>query len=179
MAAVTSRYARAFVDAVFELKLDSPKVVQDLHAVLNVSNENPELQQIWENPSIPAEQKRNLLDAITARLGVVKYVRNFLAILIDHHRMVMLPEIVTQFEHELNERLGFAEAEITSSRELVDQQRRELELQISQMTGKRVLAKYAIDASLLGGAMVRVGSTIYDGSVRGQLQKMKEELVNS
>ncbi len=179
MAAVTSRYARAFVDAVFGLKLDSTKVVQDLQSFLALSSESSELQRVWENPSIAAEQKRNLLDAIGGRLGLLKQVRNFLAILIDHYRMGMLPEIARQFEHELHERLGFTEAEITSARELADQQRRELELQISQLTGKRVLAKYAIDPKLLGGAMVRVGSTIYDGSVRGQLQKMKEQLVNS
>lgn len=179
MAAVTSRYARAFADAVFELKLDSSKVVQDLHAVLAISGESPELQRVWENPSIAADQKRNLLDAIAGRLGLLKQVRNFLAVLIDHHRMGMLPEIARQFEHELHERMGFAEAEIVSARELAEQQRRELELQISQLTGKRVLAKYAIDQKLLGGAMVRIGSTIYDGSVRGQLQKMKEQLVNS
>jgi F-type H+-transporting ATPase subunit delta len=179
MAAVTSRYARAFVDAVFDLKLDSTKVTEDLHSVLSLTRENPQLHQVWDNPSIPAEQKRNLLDALCGRLGLVKYVRNFLAVLIDHHRMGMLPEIVSQFEHELHERLGFAEAEIVSARELAEQQRRELELQISQMTGKRVLAKYAIDAKLLGGAMVRIGSTIYDGSVRGQLQKLREELANS
>ncbi|HUN87578.1 MAG TPA: ATP synthase F1 subunit delta [Terriglobales bacterium] len=179
MAAVTSRYARAFTDAVFHLKLDSTKVVQELHAVLVLSQQNPELQRVWENPSIPAGQKRSLLDAIAGRLGLLKQVRNFLAVLIDHHRMDMLPEIVKQFEQELHERMGYAEAEIVSARELAEQQRRELELQISQLTGKRVLASYSIDPKLLGGAMVRVGSTIYDGSVRGQLQKMKEQLVNS
>ena len=179
MAAVTSRYARAFADAVFEMKLDSTKVVQDLHSVLTLTSESTELQRVWENPSIAADQKRNLLDAIAGRLGLIKQVRNFLAVLIDHHRMSMLPEIASQFEHELHERLGFAEAEVTSAREMAEQQRRELELQISQLTGKRVLAKYAIDPKLLGGAMVRIGSTIYDGSVRGQLQKLREELAGS
>lgn len=176
MAAVTSRYARAFADVVFEMKLDTAGVAQDLRSILSLVQQNFELKVVWENPSIPPEQKRALLDAIVARLGCGKQVRNFLAVLIDHHRIAMLAEITKQFEHELNERLGLAEAEITSARELSEGERRELELQIMNLTGKRVLAKYETDRQLLGGAVVRIGSTIYDGSVRGQLQKMKEQL---
>jgi len=179
MAAVASRYSRAFADVVFDTKLDTTKVTQDLHSVLSLVQESSELQHVWANPSIAPEQKRNLLDAIVARLGLQKQVRNFLAVLIDHHRISMLGEITQQFEHELNERLGLAEAEITSARELSDGERREMELQIVNLTGKRVLAKYSTDSHLLGGAVVRIGSTIYDGSVRGQLQKMKEQLSSS
>lgn len=176
MAAVTSRYARAFADVVFDSKLDANKVIQDLRSILALVQENPELKTVWENPSIAPEQKRGLLDALVARLGVQKHVRNFLAVLIDHHRIAMLQEITQQFEHEMNDRLGVAEAEITSARELSDSERRDLELQVMNITGKRALAKYAIDPKLLGGAMIRIGSTIYDGSVRGQLHKMKEQL---
>ncbi len=176
MAIVTSRYARALADVIFEQKLDPQQVSQQLHAFIDLMHESQALRIVWENPSIPAEQKRNLLDTLVARIGTVKPVRNFLAVLIDHHRIHQLEEIYRAFEHELNERLGMAEAEVTSARVLSDQEKRELELQIMNITGKRVLAKYATDSKLLGGAMVRIGSTIYDGSVRGQLQKIKEQL---
>ncbi|HVZ17266.1 MAG TPA: ATP synthase F1 subunit delta [Terriglobales bacterium] len=176
MAAVTSRYARAFADVVFDSKLDVNVVKQQLHAILGLMGESVDLARVWENPSIPAGQKRNLLDAIGARVGLLKQVRNFLAVLIDHQRIMLLDHIVRQFEHELNERLGFAEAKITSARELSPEERRELELQITNLTGKRVLANYQTDSKLIGGAVVRIGSTIYDGSVRGQFEKIREQL---
>ncbi len=176
MAAVSSRYARAFADVVFDLKLDSATVTQQLHSVIGLMKESVELARVWENPSIPADQKRKLLDAIGARIGLLKQVRNFLAVLIDHQRIMMLEDITRQFERELNERLGFAEAKVTSARELSQDERRELELQIMNLTGKRVLADYSTDNKLLGGAVVRIGSTIYDGSVRGQLEKIREQL---
>jgi F-type H+-transporting ATPase subunit delta len=97
-------------------------------------------------------------------------------VLIDRGRIVALQQIARQFESELNERLGFVEAEIASARELGEQEKRALEAQIAQVTGRRVRARYVRDAALLGGAVIQVGSTIYDGSVKGQLQRLKEEL---
>ena len=91
----------------------------------------------------------------------------------------MMAQIARQFETELNTQLGFVEAGITSSRELSTDEKRGLESQVERMTGKKVRAKYDTNPALLGGAMVRVGSTIYDGSVRGQLQKLKEQLASS
>jgi F-type H+-transporting ATPase subunit delta len=176
MAVITSRYARAFADVVFGSKLDAPAMVQQLQSVVALVNDSVELQRVWGNPTIPADQKRNLLDAIAVRMGLQKQVRNFLAVLIDHHRITMLADVARQFEHELNDRMGFAEAKVTSARELSPEERQELELQITNMTGKRVLAVYNTNRALLGGAVVRIGSTIYDGSVRGQLEKIKEQL---
>jgi F-type H+-transporting ATPase subunit delta len=88
----------------------------------------------------------------------------------------MLEQVVKDFEQELNSRLGFAEAEITSARDLTDSERRELEAQVSKLTGKKVRARYSCDESVLGGAIVKLGSTIYDGSVKGQLERIREQL---
>ena len=176
MAEVNSRYARALVDAVGDMKLDGRQVVQQLAALVDLVNGSPDLRHVWENPAIPADQKRKLLDAIVAREGTTKAVRNFVAILIDNRRIAALPEIAKQVELEMDRRLGFAEAQVTSARELSPDERRELESQMERLTGKKVRAHYATDGKLLGGAVVRLGSTIYDGSVRGQLQKMKEQL---
>ena len=81
-----------------------------------------------------------------------------------------------QFEQELDARMGFAEAEITSARELGETERAALESQVQVMVGKKVRARYSRDASLLGGAVVRIGSTIYDGSVEGQLERIREAI---
>ena len=111
-----------------------------------------------------------------AREKFSRETRNFVAVLIDNRRICALGPIVAQFEQELNQRLGFADAEITSARALGDAERHNLEAEIEKLTGKKVRARYAQDASILGGAVVRVGSTIYDGSVKGQLERIKEAL---
>lgn len=176
MAAVTSRYARAFVDVVFDLKLDVGKVREELRSVVDTVNANAELRDVWESPAITHDQKLAILDALAKRMGLVTAVRNFIAVLIDYGRIPMLPQIARQFEIELNQRLGIAEAQVVSARELSGDEKKLLETEIAKLTGKKVQAQYRTDSSVLGGAVVRIGSTIYDGSVRGQLQRMKEQL---
>ncbi len=106
-------------------------------------------------------------------------MRNFIAVLIDKDRITLLPEIAKLLEIELNSRYGRLDAEIVSARELVPEQRSSLLDELSRMTGKIVLPRYAIDAKLIGGVTVRVGSTIYDGSVRGQLQRIRQQLIEN
>jgi len=179
MAAVASRYARALVDVVVEQKIDPATAVQQVHDMVAAVGENEHLRMVWESPAVPAEQKRGLLDAIAGQAGTLRPIRNFMAILIDHGRIPMLAQIARQFEAELNNRLGFVEADITSSRQLSADEMQGLESQVERITGKKVRARYGTNPDILGGAVVRVGSTIYDGSVRGQLQKLKEQLANS
>jgi F-type H+-transporting ATPase subunit delta len=179
MAAVTSRYARALVDVVVERKLDAAKTMEQLEALAAAMAGSPELRNVWENPSVPAAQKRKVLDVLVARLSADKMVRNLLAVLIDNRRIAALPKVARQFRSELYERLGIAEAEVTTTRELSAEEKRGLEAQVAKLTGKKVQARYATDGKILGGAVIRVGSTIYDGSVRGQLRRLKEALSSS
>lgn len=176
MASIASTYARAFADVVFSMRLDAIRAITGLQRITTLFNQSVELRRVWENPAVPADQKRNLLDAIVQREGLEKPVRNLVAVLIDHRRLPFLPRIVEQFEKELDSRLGFAEAQISSARELGDAEKRALEAQIQKTTGKKVRASYGLDSSLLGGAVVRVGSTIYDGSVKGQLERIREQI---
>ncbi len=118
MASVTSTYARAFADVVFDQHLDPAKTLLEAQSVAQLADSSSELREVWEAPSIPAEQKRALLDAIVARAGFSRPVRNFVAVLIDHRRIKFLDPIVKEFEKELNRRMGFVEAQITSAREL-------------------------------------------------------------
>jgi F-type H+-transporting ATPase subunit delta len=176
MASVASTYARAFADVVFDAHLDAGRAINGLRRMATLFGESLELRRVWENPAVPAEQKRKLLDAISQREGFDRPVRNLIAVLIDHRRLPFLPRIIEQLEKELDTRLGFAEAQISSARELADTEKRTLETQIGKATGKKVRASYGLDPSLLGGAVVRIGSTIYDGSVKGQLAKIKEAI---
>jgi len=176
MASVASTYARAFADVVLSARLDADRSIAELRAIASLLAESSELRRVWENPAIPAEQKRRVLDVIAQRDELPTQVRNLVAVLIDHRRIHFLDPIIAQLEKELNARLGFAEARITSARELGNAEKRELEMQVGKLTGKKVRARYGQDASLLGGAVVRVGSTIYDGSVKGQLERLKEAI---
>lgn len=176
MASVASTYARAFADVVLGDRLDADKSVAELRLIAGLLEESIELRRIWENPAVPAEQKRRVLDVIAQRDAISPYVRNFVSVLIDRRRTHFLERIIDQLEKELDARRGFADAEITSAHAMGDAEKREFEAQIARMTGKKVRAHYAQDASLLGGAIVRLGSTIYDGSVRGQLERIKEAI---
>ena len=176
MAAVASRYARAFADVAQSKHLNADAAMAELNSLVETFTASPELRTVWETPAVPAAQKLALLDAIAQRAGISQPVRNFVAIIIDHRRIGQLGDIARQLRLEFDARSGIAEADVTSARPLADDEKRELESRIAATTGKRVRAQYATDAKLLGGAVVRIGSTIYDGSVHGQLQRMKQEL---
>jgi F-type H+-transporting ATPase subunit delta len=176
MAAAAGRYARAFADVVADSKGDPDKAVAELEQIVSLVESSSELRHIFENPSVVHKQKLNLLDAIIKRIGGSKYLRNFVAVLIDHKRIGQIRDIAQQFKQELDQRMGIAQAEVSSARELTAAEKKSLEGRLAAMTGKTVRASYSQERGLLGGAVVRIGSTIYDGSVKGQLQRMKEEI---
>jgi F-type H+-transporting ATPase subunit delta len=176
MASVASRYARALVEVVLEQHIDGNAAREQLRAMADAVHESLELRRVWESPAVLPEQKRAVLDAIAGQVGAVKPIRNFMAIIIDHRRLGMLDDIVRVFETELDAQLGFAEVQVSSARPLSPQEQREVETRVERMTGKKIRASYVSNPELLGGLLVRVGDTIYDGSVRGQLEKMRQEL---
>jgi len=179
MASVASVYSRAFADVVQQKHLDAARAMGELNQVAALLREHADLRRVWENPSISAEQKRRVLDALVAREELSQPVRNFAAVIIDHRRMHLFEAIVQQVAKELDDRMGFAEAQISSARELSANEKHALEAQVERLTGKKVRATYARDTALLGGAVVRVGSTIYDGSVLGQLSRIREQIASS
>jgi F-type H+-transporting ATPase subunit delta len=181
MASVVGTYARAFADVVMKKSnlLDPERVLRELYGYEALLRQSDQLRRVMENPSIPGDRKRAVLDAVAGHLGSTRQVRNFVAVVTDHQRLPLFSEILKQLDQELNERLGFTDAQVSSARQLGDPEKNMLEAEITKMTGKRVRARYQQDASLLGGAVVRVGSTIYDGSVKGQLEKIREQLVEN
>jgi len=177
MASVVGTYARAFADVVMDTKSDPARMLVELHTMEALLAESDQLRHVMENPSIPGEQKRAVLDAVMQKVGGSRPVRNFIAVVTDHRRLPLFSEIVKQVEQELDDRLGLAEAQVRSARPLSDPEKQVLEAEIAKLTGKRVRARYRQDPALLGGAVVQVGSTIYDGSVNGQLERIREQLV--
>lgn len=178
MASVVGTYARAFADVVIATKADPARLLTELQGMQSLLAESDQLRRVMENPSIPSEQKRGVLDAVIQKIGGSRPVRNFIAVITDHRRLPLFGEIVKQVEQELNDRFGFAEADVSSARSLSDSEKQFLEAEIAKRTGKKVRARYRQDPTLLGGAVVQVGSTIYDGSVNGQLERIREQLVS-
>jgi F-type H+-transporting ATPase subunit delta len=178
-AALALRYARAFADVAEAAKLDSARAQSQLRDFADTVAGSYDLRELLENPSIESASKLKVLDAIAARLGLFPQARNFLAVIIEHGRLGELPEIIDEYREIANKDSGAVEAKITTSRPLDDAGRAQLEAQVARMAGANVRATYAQDPTLLGGAVVEIGSTIYDGSVRAQLQQLKQRLVNA
>jgi F-type H+-transporting ATPase subunit delta len=179
MATVVNTYARAFADVVMANHLDPARSLAETQQIAALVQDNKALRGVWDNPSIPAEQKRAVLDGLVKRVGMLRQVRNFVAVVIDKGRIRVLPEIVAQFAQELNQRLGYADAEVISARQLGVSERAQLEADLSRVTGKKIRARYEQDRSILGGAIARVGSTVYDGSIKGQLERIRQQLVST
>jgi F-type H+-transporting ATPase subunit delta len=179
MSVLSLRYAHAFASVATSARLDAAAVEQQLNDFSGTLAASRELREVLMNPSIANDQKLKVLDAIAGRIGMYPQVRNFLAVIMDHQRLAELDEILTEYHAVVDEQSNLAEAEITSALALNDQDRAELEAQVEKLAGGRVRATYHQDATLLGGVVVRLGSTVYDGSIRAQLQQLKHRLVNA
>jgi F-type H+-transporting ATPase subunit delta len=180
MAAIDLRYARALAAVVSDQKLDPGTSQRELNDFADTLDASAELREVLQNPSIPEPQKLKVLDAIAARAGMSKTVRNVIALITHHERLHELRSIIDSFAALSDDQGGVADAEIVSAHKLDDANRKLLEQQVSKISGgQRVRAVYSEDSSLLGGAVVRLGSTVYDGSVKAQLQQLKQRLVKA
>jgi F-type H+-transporting ATPase subunit delta len=179
MSVLSLRYAHAFASVAASAHLDTATAQQQLNDFSGTLAGSRELREVLMNPSIANDQKLKVLDAIAGRIGMFPQVRNFLAVIMDHQRLDELDEILTEYHAVADEQSSMAEAEITSAHPLTEQDRVELEAQVAKLAGGRVRTTYLQDATLLGGAVVRIGSKVYDGSIRAQLQQLKQKLVNA
>lgn len=179
MSVLSLRYAHAFASVATANKLDIAAAQQQLADFSGTLAGSRELREVLMNPSIANEQKLKVLDAIAGRIGMFPQVRNFVAVIMDHQRLSELDEILTEYHAVADEQAHMADAEITSAHPMNAQDRAELEAQVAKLAGSRVRATYREDATLLGGAVVKIGSTVYDGSIRAQLQQLKQKLVNA
>jgi F-type H+-transporting ATPase subunit delta len=179
MSAFAARYARAFADVVLESKADAASIERELNDFAVTFDGSKDLRELLLNPSLPAARRVSILDLVNRKIGCGKLVRNFLAVLISHERLHALGEILPEFRAEMNRRLLISDAEVVTARAIDADEKAKLERQVAELAGTRVNATFRQDKSLIGGAIVRIGSTIYDGSVRGRLERLKERLAAS
>jgi F-type H+-transporting ATPase subunit delta len=177
MAAFVSRYATAFADVVTAAKLDTAAIDAQLTDFIATWQGSPELREFFENPAIPAVQKVDVLDKLNVKLKLQKELRNLIAVLISNDRIAQVSEVAQAYRRLLQEQLGIRPAEITTARELDTNEQVALISEIVKLAGSRIEASFTLDKSILGGTVVRIGSTVYDGSVRGRLERLKEALI--
>ena len=176
MAAFVARYATAFLEVVTAAKLDTAAIDRQLNDFLATWDGSEEMREFFVNPAIPTVQKVGLLDKLNAKLGLQKELRNLLAVLIDNNRIGAVAEVAQAYRRQLQEQLGIRQAEVVTARELSQPERAALAQEIGKLAGSRIEASFPLAASILGGTVVRIGSTVYDGSVRGRLDRLKEQL---
>lgn len=174
-----TRYAHALAEVVLDRNsgLNPKDVVEQLRRIEDLVKQSGELHHVLMSPAVPSAKKRAVMGILGADLGLVPKVRNFLYIVIDHRRMDEFSGIREAFELAIDEQLGVVRADVTAANPLTEVQRHALEAELMKLTGKRVRMHYADDPALIGGVVTKIGSTVYDGSVRGQLQTMRRRLV--
>jgi F-type H+-transporting ATPase subunit delta len=180
MSAIDNRYARALDSVVLEHRLDRSLVQQQLASFDATLSSSQELREVLEDPSIPEPQKLRLLDAIASRLSLDKIVRNFIALIAGHHRLQEFAAISMAYAALADEAGNVTDVEVVSASPLSDASKSQLVAQIAKLVGgQQINPAYTQDPALLGGAIIRIGSTVYDGSVRSQLQHLKQSLIAS
>jgi F-type H+-transporting ATPase subunit delta len=177
MRAPADRYAAALADVALADNA-ADKIRGELADFLELLREAPQLGTLLSSPAVPRAAKRAVAEALVKRLGASRTLRNFLCVVLDHRRTRLLPEIQKALDRQLDERLGVTRAEVTSARNLTKGDQAKLQTVLQSLTGRRVEAQYRLDPELIAGTVVRIGSTIYDGSVRTRIEKMRHQLAS-
>ncbi len=176
--AILGRYARSLAEVAFEENLEKP-VTEDLKTYNEIFSAVPDLLEVFHTPAIPRDSKEKLLAELMARYPVNPITSNFLRILLQHNRIRYFPQIVDGYLKSVNERKGIVTARVTAAVPLSQKALKSLEAKLAGITGKVTNIELSTDASLLGGVVVQIGSTIFDGSIRTQLSEMRRRLTET
>src|SRR6516165_8959353 len=176
--AVAARYANALADVVTApaAAISPQSALAELRAFESTLESSLELREVLATPAVPVNRKRAVIGRIADALNISRVLRNFLYVLVDHRRIGSLRPIIQQFEEAVETHLGFSRAEVTAAEPLSDSQRAALNAQLERLTGKKIRMHVEVNPALIGGALARIGSTVYDGSVRGRLASLERRL---
>jgi F-type H+-transporting ATPase subunit delta len=176
--ALARRYAAALADVVTEHG-EAQEVRDELSAWETMTEASQQLLEVFRHPTIPHEQKRAVLNELLSRTRVRPTTANFLQVLLQNHRLGDLSEVNRQFALELDRRANVVTAQVTTARPIRQDEQDSLRARLSQLTGKRVRLEFDVDEDLIGGVVTRIGSTLYDGSVRGRLEQIKRRMAGA
>jgi F-type H+-transporting ATPase subunit delta len=172
---IARRYATALADVIREQD-EEAEVRDEVNKWEQMVGSNPSLLEIFSNPTVGYEQKQRVLSELISRTKVRSTTANFLRVLLRNQRMADLPQVTARLSQILDERSGVISAEVTSAQPLAAATTSALASRLGEITGKKVNLDFVTDETLLGGIVTRIGSTVYDGSVRNQLERLGEEL---
>jgi F-type H+-transporting ATPase subunit delta len=179
--AAATRYARALFDVVLkESPAEIEKALTDLQGFADLFTQNASLAAVLGNPAIPAMKKRGVAQAILAQGGLITPpVGKLILMLAEKDRLGLTPDIAKAYRERLMDHLKIVRGEVATAFPLGPDTLRTLEQGLAQATGRKVMLEARVDPSIIGGVVTRLGSTVYDGSVATQLQKMKQALIES
>ncbi len=177
---IAARYAQALVEALLapQAGADAEKSLASLNEFVGIVKQSRDLELILLSPSVSAQRKRAVLGRIADAMPLDRLVRNFLFVLSDHRRVPLLPEVNEIARVLFDARRGVLVANVSTATPLSDHEQKQLAESLGAVTGKQIRIETAIDPSLIGGVVARVGSTVYDGSVRGRLRAIGERLAS-
>ena len=173
---LSRRYAKALADVAAEGQVLEP-VGRDLQAIAGLFRQNLEAAAFFANPGIPLGDKRRVLRSLADRAGIQPLSARFFGLLLEKGRLLHLGAIVLAYEELVDERLNRAKAAVTSATVLPEQVLQGLRARLQMATGKEIYLATRVDPAILGGVVAQVGSTIYDGSLKTQMIKMREHLL--
>lgn len=173
---VARRYALALADVVTQTN-ETESVRAELKTWEALINSNNDLQTAFSNPAITQANKEKVLENLIEKTRPMKTTANFLRVLLRNSRLTEIGEINEKFSSVLEERSGKISAQIVSARPLSEGEKTEMQINLARLTGKTVNLNFETDESLIGGVVTRVGSTVYDSSVKTQLEELKQQMI--
>jgi F-type H+-transporting ATPase subunit delta len=174
---IANRYARALADVIVE-RNETNEVAKELSDFERMMSGHPQLREVFASPVIAIERKRAVLGELLARVDLRQTSANFLRLLLDNGRLQDLDQMMSALTRELDVRMNIVSAEVTTARDIGQQEKAALQNQLKAATGKEVRLRFRTDPAIIGGVVTRIGSLIYDGSIKNQLAQMKRELMS-
>jgi F-type H+-transporting ATPase subunit delta len=173
------RYARALLDVAIKEQVDLDAIERDLTAFTALFSEHPTLAKVLLNPAVPVPRKRAAVVELTNRMNPQPMLAKLFALLAGRDRLILLPDLLAAYRDRLLDHRHVVRAEVTTAAPLADGRSAAIRDRLAQATGRTVDLHMHVDPAIVGGVVARIGSTVYDGSVTGQLAKMKERLIES
>jgi F-type H+-transporting ATPase subunit delta len=173
------RYARALFDVALQERADLDRVERELAGFDALLTEHPVLKKVMLNPAVPVPRKRAAMVELTARASTLSVVTKLLVLLAERDRLIILPDLLASFRDRVLSYRRVIRAEITTASPLTAARAETIEQQLARVTGQTVTVQTRVDASIIGGLIARLGSTVYDGSITRQLQKMRDRLAEN
>ncbi len=176
--AAATRYARALFDVVNTEKGDLEQIERQLARFVDLFAQHPTLATVLLNPAVPVPRKRATVTELTGRLDVTPVLAKLLAMLAERDRLVLLPNLLSAYRDRLLDHQHVVRAELTTATPLTDDRARDIERRLAEVTGKTVTVTSRVDPAIIGGLVARIGSTVYDGSITRQLDKIRNRLID-